>query len=176
MLKKLIFSEVLAIFDNEHPIGEGTNNWARKMLNNANNKFCGEWYSTQLSRREVLNILLVWHRDGELELISEQGMAVWEVVRRWKEIEDEYKKKNSGCYKKIMKFSRDQFSTVFLAVKPIKGCGSTEHEKLKYQDGSLVHLDGLHRLIAWAIAGKFNLFKYYFGKKKLDAFVAGPVV
>jgi hypothetical protein len=47
-----------------------------------------------------------------------------------------------------------------------------EYEMLKHQNGSLVHLDGLHRLIAWATAGKFGRFRYYFGKK-LDVFIAG---
>lgn len=177
VLQKISFPEVLKAFDQEHSVKEGTNDWARKRLEDANKKFGGEWYRIKLSRREALNILLVWHHDTRegLMLISEGGSTVRDVANYWKEIKDDYRKKNKSCYEKIMRFSKDAFSSVFLSVKPITGYGVAEYEKLKYRNGTLVHLDGLHRLIGWAIAGRFKWFRYYFSKKKVGAFVAGPV-
>lgn len=175
-ISKVEFSTVLSIFDQEHLIGDGTNSWARKMLENANNKFGGEWHQVQLSRKEILEILLVGHHDpiGGLVLIPKQGMSVRMVARRWEEIKNIYKVENKDCYAKITKFSKKPFSNIFLSVEPIKGYSVSEYENLEYKKNTLVHLDGLHRLIAWAIAGRFNRFRYFLGGK-LNAFVSGPI-
>lgn len=69
----------------------------------------------------------------------------------------------------------DEFSPVFLSVEPMKGYGIPEYEKLEYRKDTLVHLDGLHRLIAWAIARRLGLLKYFFSRGKVASFIAGPL-
>lgn len=174
-IKKVSFPEVLEIFDSEHSVNEGSNDWARKKLQEANEKFKGIWWKAELSRREILNILLVWHLDGDLELIPPTGLTVLETKRRFKEIRDEYRAKSKNCYEKIIKFGQDPFSPIFLSTEPLRGYGSAEYERLRYRNNHLVHLDGLHSLIAWAVVGRLNRFKYYFSPQKVNAFIAGPV-
>jgi hypothetical protein len=177
IIRKVEISEVLSSFDKEHQASDGTNSWARTMIENANHKFNGEWHLAELSRREVLRVLLVWHCDPEdgLELIPKEGMSVEEVTEHLRKIEDEYRKRNSDCYEKIKKFSKNNFSTLFLSIEPIKGYGVQQYDDLQYRKGSLVHLDGLHRLIAWALAGRLGFLDYLFSKEKINAFIAGPI-
>lgn len=176
IIDKANFLTVLSVFDREHPTSEGTNSWARKMLENANHEFNGEWHQVQLSRKDILGILLVGHHDpmDGLVLIPEQGMSVRMVAKHWKDIKSIYQVKNKDCYAKITKFSEQPFSAIFLSVRPIKGYDVPEYENLEYKNNALVHLDGLHRLVAWAIAGRFNRFRYFLGRK-LNAFIAGPI-
>lgn len=175
ILKKVDFSEVLKDFDKEHPRDRGSNDWAWQRLHDANQKFNGIWHKVRLSRKDVLNILLVWHKDKDLELIPQTGLSVLEAGERFQTIKDEYREQNKDCYDKIMRFSQDVFSLVFLSAEPIKGFGVPEYEYLQYKSKYLVHLDGLHRLIAWEIAGRFGLLKYYLTREKLEAYVAGIV-
>jgi uncharacterized protein DUF6309 len=177
-IRAVAFNEVLSAFDKEHPMAQGSNEWARTRLVEANQKFKGEWRKVSLSRRDLNNILLVWHHDPKegLELIPEHGATLAEVAARWKNIRHTYQSTNTECFKKILAFGESPFSTVFLSAAPLKGFNVPEYEKLQYREGCLVHLDGLHRLIGWAIAVRFNWFRYFFSKDKVEAFVAGSLV
>ncbi len=177
-IERVDFSDVLKRFDREHPINQETNEWARDRLKNANERFGGEWYSVQLSRREVLSgIELVYHHDpgSGLVLIPEEGSTVSEAKDKFLKIRLDYSKKNSDCYEKIVKFGSRMFDYVFLCTAPLKGFGVTEHEKLDHTEENLVHIDGLHRLVAWAVKGRLGWFRYNVFSKKIYAFVAGDV-
>ena len=177
ILKKVNFSEVLQAFDKEHAVNKGTNSWARERLGNANDYFGGEWYYIRLSRKEILSgVELIWHHDPSsgLKLIPETGLTVAKAKDKFLEIRQSYSRDNSDCYTKIIDFGDSAFNPIFLCTKPLKGFGIAEHEKLLHIEGNLVHIDGLHRLVAWAVAGKINWFRYSFSKK-INAFVAGHV-
>lgn len=180
IIQKADLSEVLKSFDQSHVVTDGTNEWAREMLVCADEKFHGQWYKVRLDKKDVLNTLLVYHQDPEVEgvgipLIPRQGATVRQVIARWPKVKNEYKEKNNACFEKIIRFGKAEFSPIFLSTKPLTEYDQQVYEKLEYHDEALVHLDGTHRLIAWTLAGRFNPIKYYFSKKKLEVFVAGPL-
>ena len=172
ILKKTDLAEVLAHFDREHPADEGTNGWARERAEQADKKLRGAWWHAELSGDEALDIQLVGHRHGGIELIPPHGMTVREAAKRFKEIQKDYMAASRECHDRLVRFGHDAFTPVLLSVEPPTGFGVIEYERLRLRNGSLVHLDGLHRLIAWAMAGRFEPERYSGSTPRLQAFIA----
>jgi len=171
-LKEVESLEVLKTFDKYNKISEGnTNHWARELVTTANKKFNGQWHLAELTKEDALKILLPWHNHGEkVNLVPKTGMTVQAAANYFKKNATEYKKENPKCHAKIIMFSEKEITEpLFLSTAPLTGCDKIEHEKLHYTDKSLVHLDGLHRLIAWAINDKFS-------NSKIKVFICGPLL
>lgn len=54
-------------------------------------------------------------------------------------------------------------SHIWLATSPLIN-GPVEHRRLKDYEGRLVVLDGIHRIVAWASAGKGPVLAFIAGK------------
>jgi len=178
VIKRVEFTDVLNVFDQEHPTDDkstetNTNSWARQNLSNANNKFQGKWVYVRLSRKDVLDIMLPWHASegGAIELVpeTEVGLTVDGAAMKVR-LTDNYKSKSPKCWRKIQYFIDKGYSPVFLSV----GIPSNadEYRNMPEPEGRFIHLDGLHRLIAWAVGGSFKPVSYLFSRK-LTAYIAG---
>lgn len=171
-LKRVDTVAVLAALNADDPNDEfNGNSIAKLLINKADEKFAGEWQMVSLSSFEVLNIFLPHHEHkGSMKLIPPEGMRVKDVISHWSEINEQYKNTNSSCHEKIVNLQQKPLSTIYLSAKPLDVF--EDYQKMSNTEGSLVHLDGLHRLVAWAIAGRFNDPGL---EDALTAFVAGSV-
>ena len=104
----------------------------------------GEWHEYVLSPSDVLQIKLPWNKEFQ---IPETGMTVAEALQL-----EEVVKWTAPAYPE---------SHVLLSVRPV--IGAVEYQKMTCFDGRLIHMDGIHRLLAWAKSGK----------PEVKAFVAG---
>ena len=92
-----------------------------------------------LSREDILNIMLPDHRhpaENPNALIPKAGMTVSAAALGVRDITQEI----GLCWENIHSHKDREFSQL--------------HIFLQYQDGGLMNLDGLHRLLAWVIFEK----------------------
>jgi hypothetical protein len=166
------FSKVYYEFFREH-IGSHGFAPANREIKSAN-KELKKWQLVELDLEEICEkILLVNHRhpSSGMELIPAAGMTIPIALENFRNLLTmEYSVNNKDCYDRIVAKSKTEFTTIFLSGKPISTI--PEHQKLLYKPGNLIHLDGLHRLVGWAYAGKFS-DAYTTNAKKLIAFIAG---
>ena len=157
LLGSKFYPDLLKIFDEENKVKDGRyanspdkDSWPRQRIDEANLQF-GEWNEYELSHAELLGVRLHWNRDFG---IPEEGMTVVDAIE--------------------LKFGRDWIaqgkakdlpddSHIWLAISPLIS-GPTEHQRLKGYDGHLVVLDGIHRIVAWASAGKDPVLAFIAGK------------
>lgn len=173
------FDEVQKIFNKEHHTSS-THNWTAERLKNANSVYHGKWSLVELSSREVRSkISLMYHHhrgDNEygvgIELIPQHGATVTQATKNLLNSIGEYKKENKGCLETIKHHKNSSFDPIFLCREPLKGFEITEHEQMKAPLDNLIHIDGLHRLIAWSIDGRFN-FPKKLSRKHVTAYLAG---
>jgi hypothetical protein len=172
-IKRVAFEEVLACFDAEHEVKpDNTNEHARNMLQAAQEKFDGDWAYVSLDREDVLNIFLPHHisEGGAIPLIPPTGLTVAAAVEEIKKISTtDYQSANPVCWQKIAHWRKDSSSPVFLCTAPVS---HSDYQDLTDYEGHLIHLDGLHRLIAWGLYGKLEPDEYE-KREKVIAYVAG---
>lgn len=172
-MKRVSFEEVMAVFHKEHDKDRGSNEWALGVLSDANQQFGGNWIFKKLKRKEALSIVLPWHGHWEgqnnIILIPKEGMTLGTAIKRYNSIKN-YKSENPKCWDTIeYLMNKKDSSSVFLSTAPIKGY--KVFEDLKECEGHLIHMDGLHRLIAWGVSGRLGFWRYFFGKK-IKAYIA----
>jgi hypothetical protein len=172
-IKRVAFEEVLACFDKEHEVKpDNTNGHARSMLQAAHEKFDGSWAFISLDREEILSIFLPHHisEGGAIPLIPPTGLTVVDAVEKIRKISiRDYQSANAVCWRKIAHWKENYPSPVFLCIAPVS---HSDYQYLVNYQGHLIHLDGLHRLIAWGLSGKFEPGEYE-KREKVTAYVAG---
>jgi len=167
MIRAVTSDQVLSAFDRDHPTKpDGSNEYARGLLIKADQQFGGTWTQVSLSQKDICGIILPPHRHGT-ELIPISGMTVSAAVEKVKRAKD-YQSANPCCWKVIAHWMELYPSPVFLSIAPVTNC--TDHQYLTGYQGHLIHLDGLHRLIAWGLSGKLDPATY---KNGVGAYVAG---
>ncbi len=166
--------EVLRAFDQDHIIKSGNSNqYARELLEMADRQFGGVWAQMFLCREDVLKIILPPHNHraggGQVELIPISGLTVSAATEKISGMPN-YQATNTCCWRSITYWMDRYPSPVFLSAAPVRDCSDYQH--LTNHDGHLIHLDGLHRLIAWGLSGKLGL-GHYETAQKVKAYVAG---
>jgi hypothetical protein len=136
-------------FKDENVCKEG-DTWARGRFEEANAHFSGEWYEYRLSRAEILNIKLPWHRHTYQT--PKEGSTVAEAVQipsvqKW-------------IAEKAPNYPE---SHVLLSAGPFKS-DAEEYSLMKNHEGRLIMLDGQHRLVTWAKAEKQSFLAFIAGK------------
>nr|WP_017578605.1 DUF6309 family protein [Nocardiopsis valliformis] len=139
--------------------------YAEKMMLLAVEQYGEPWHRVRLSRKEVLSVVLPWHRGerGELELVPPTGATVQETLTKLSDWGDEYPTANPLCWEKLHRNSTADISPLILSA------GALDHPhyaEMRERD-SLTHLDGLHRMLAWGLWGRLPRFR------RLDAYVVG---
>jgi hypothetical protein len=154
------FDRVRAVFLQENPDPKfGSTDYALRLLESANRQF-GEWFSVVLSREDSLNVMLPHHVHKGLNLIPESGLLVSEVLTKV-----ELAPPSHECPQWIEKLSQGPSSTIFLSAAPLShGDNSDYRELVRRSYKGLTHLDGLHRLIAYAKSGRPEIAAYVAGK------------
>ncbi len=106
-------------------------------LNEANARCQGKWRLVSLSNTDVSSVILPYHRHEGFEVIPPLGLSVSAAVERLKQLPKEQMR---DCWKRISELGQRDFSQMHIA--------------LGREDGSLKHVDGVHRLLAYGLFGK----------------------
>lgn len=171
LIAEVEFREVVARFRRDHRLEaayeSNTNQLAHHYLHLAD-EMLATWTRVRLNAAELRTVILPWHESegGEIALVPKTGLTVGRAADRLAEIGDRYPRESPVCWGKIERLARGQRTPVFLSTRAIPG---VDYEGLRVKEG-LVHLDGLHRMIAWSLAAATG------GALEVDAYVAGPRV
>jgi hypothetical protein len=141
ILKKDIeLSEALSCFERENQ-GSASFGYAVELLTRKSNESGGRWTLVLLSREEILNIKLPRHLHRRV--LIPRPMLVSTVAERVRKLTRE-----AGiCWENIYSHKNRDFSQV--------------HIFLQYHKGGFMNLDGLHRLLAWAVFEKTEEISAY---------------
>jgi Family of unknown function (DUF6309) len=139
ILKKNVeLDEVLSCYDRENQ-GAASFVWARNYLSQKSRERGGKWVLAVLDKAEIRDVMLPDHRhprENPNLLIPKPGMTVSAGAARVKDVTQE----TGPCWDNIHSHKERDFSQV--------------HIFLRYQNGGFMNLDGLHRLLAWAVFEK----------------------
>jgi uncharacterized protein DUF6309 len=134
----------------------GSTTYALGLLDAANEQF-REWHEVVLSSGEVLTIMLPWHRHKEFELVPTSGLIVRDALYRLA-----LAPQGHDCPRRVEALSVEPPSAVYLSVAPLNRY-MDYRELVRRNYRGLTHLDGLHRLIAWARSGHESIMAYVAG-------------
>jgi len=149
---------VESVFRNTHrPNTDAADGWALSRLEEAGDAFAG-WARVSLSREDVMGTVLVYHCRGDGDpVVPREGATVREVVDGLDgEGMSELAAEHPRCHDRIERLMREPFSPVFLADGPLEETSAEQYGWLECGEDCLVHLDGLHRLLAWTLDGRFD--------------------
>ncbi|MFE7528970.1 DUF6309 family protein [Kitasatospora sp. NPDC057542] len=162
------YPEVHAAYLRDHPVERAheanSNVYGEESLERAG-RIPGGWRRIRLSRADVLGVVLPWHlsEGGELELVPRSGLTVAEAAERVRAGGAAWTAANPVCAAKLRLLRWAPFTPVYLSTAPI---GHPDYGDLKVRSG-LIHLDGLHRMLAWELAGRLP------ERALLDGYLAG---
>lgn len=169
-IDKIEFEEVLEAFCLEHSTerahDENTNPEAERALNLANAQM-GEWRKALVRREDILNVILPWHIScgGKTELVPKSGMTVGQAAAKIAGMGEAFARENPVCYQKLQRMGKQPLTPLFLSTRAIE---KDDYRDLERKEG-LVHIDGLHRMIAWELNGRLS------GQVEVEAYVAKPI-
>ncbi|MFI6344112.1 DUF6309 family protein [Streptomyces sp. NPDC050560] len=147
--------EVLTTFRRDHPPRRrhtaNSNQSAVEALELAGRAF-GGWTEVRISRAEVLGVMLPWHTSegGGFEVVPRTGRTVAEAVGFLRGRAGEMTRANPVCAAKLDLFRDAPIGPVYLSTRPLP---HSDYAGLPEGEG-LVHLDGLHRMLAWELAAR----------------------
>lgn len=160
------FDEVMRRFVREHPFvasdEANTNDEAEGHVRNAHDELGGSWHRVLLEGPEVRGVILPWHlgEGGEVELVPPTGLSVAAAADRAAMLGPAYERSNPLCAFKLARQRSAVRLPLFLSTRPVSG---PDYASLTVRSG-LIHLDGLHRMLAWAQTGQLvsgNWFEAY---------------
>lgn len=142
--------------------------WTAAFLDQADRQFGGTWREVTLTGDEAAAIVLPAHAGepchGDRLSLSGPGQTVAEAAQGIRQLGDAYASANATCWARIDRATRAPFSTLVLTAAPLD---LDEYRGVEAAAGRLYHLDGLHRLIGWAIAGRLGR------EARITALIAG---
>jgi len=156
VLESVTFTSVLRHFAEEHPFDESdeanSNDEALTHLHDADLVLGGRWHLVELERIELLSVVLPWHlgENGGQELIPKAGLTLAAAAARLVELGPSYAGTNPLCARKLDRQTAGPPTPVFLSTCAVPGA---DYEGLAVREG-LIHLDGLHRMLAWERHGR----------------------
>lgn len=169
VLEAVTFEAVMSHFGREHLYDEedesNSNDEAETHIRNAQLTLRGLWHRVLLEGTEVLDVVLPWHlgEDGEVELIPKTGLTVAAAASRLAAAGASYARTNPLCALKLARQTHARPRPLFLSTRAVPG---RDYEALTVRAG-LIHLDGLHRMLAWELAGRLVPGRW------IEAYVAG---
>jgi len=105
-------------------------------LRNANARCHIKWSLALISKEDIANVVLPWHKHG-FEVIPQSGLSVSTAVQRLKQLPKDQMPK---CWIRITSHENRDYSQTHV-------CLALEH-------GVLKHVDGVHRLLAYVLFEK----------------------
>ncbi|WP_326675454.1 DUF6309 family protein [Streptomyces sp. NBC_01237] len=155
VLEAVTFDALMRRFGREHPYDPddeaNSNDEARTHIHNAQLTLGGRWHEVMLEGTEVLDVVLPWHlgENGGVELIPRTGLTVAAAASRLTALGTSYADTNPLCRRKLARQIHARPRPLFLSTSAVPG---QDYEALTVREG-LIHLDGLHRMLAWQQAG-----------------------
>ena len=128
-------ADILSCYKLENQ-GSESFQYALDLLAQKSHESGDRWTLVLLAKEDVLAIILPHHRHPKnpaVVVIPPQGMAVAAAAERVRYVTQEA----GPCWENIRSHKDRDFSKV--------------HIFLQYQNGGFMNLDGLHRLLAWAL-------------------------
>lgn len=112
----------------------------------------GEWVRVTLDRQDVLGVMLPWHtgEGGDFELVPPAGLTVADAVERLRAEDERYRLANPVCADRLAWLVDAPASPLFLCTRAVE---TVDYAGLAVREG-VIHLDGLHRMIAWESSGR----------------------
>ncbi|MCX4967602.1 DUF6309 family protein [Streptomyces sp. NBC_00654] len=156
VLEAVTFDALMRRFGQEHPYDRNdeanSNDEAETHIRNAQSALGGRWHEVLLEGTEVLDVVLPWHlgEDGDVELIPRTGLTVAAAASRLAALGPSYARTNPLCGLKLARQIHAPPRALFLSTGAVPGA---DYEELTVREG-LIHLDGLHRMLAWQRAGQ----------------------
>lgn len=132
--------------------------WTKQMLQRAHEQCNGRWYEIGISLGAALRVILPKHAgepchgdtrellpEGGLDLATAAaGIAAWDEAARAESRE---------CWDRIRSAGTCPLSSVVLSTAPL--ADHPDYAMLP-PGPALFHLDGLHRLLGWALSGRLH--------------------
>jgi hypothetical protein len=151
-------ADVIRTLGNGRSLTSGSAPWTLRFLDKADQQFGGEWHSRTLTGREALEILLPPHagepcKGDRLTLVDPAGATVRDAARRLAQFRENYQAANPSCWSRIEEAALAPFSGIILTPAPLD---HDDYRGLEPEPGRLYHLDGFHRLVGWAWAGRLS--------------------
>jgi hypothetical protein len=164
--------EVVAALGRERSLAGGSAPWTLRFIELADRQFGGRWRRVTLSGTDAEAIVLPPHagepcKGDRLPLVEAGGATVAEAARRLIRIRAEFEFLNQSCWGRIAEASAQPFSTLILTTRPLD---AEDYATVAPIPGRLFHLDGFHRLVGWAWAGRLT------AQAEIAALVAGDSV
>ena len=126
----------------------------------ADTQFRGRWRDVELDSAELAGIWLPPHAgepcqgDHHAVLVPPGGASVWDTVRRLRASLGDYAGGNPCCWSRVTAAMDEAFSPIVVTTQPL--CAEEYRSVGIHPDRCLYHLDGLHRLIGWSLAGRLT--------------------
>lgn len=130
--------------------------WTVRLLDAADRRAAGHWRVVTIDAARALSVWLPSHagepcQGDRLTLVTEPGATVADAAAAFARIEAAYAKDNRSCWSRITRAAGEPFSPIALCNEPADPAGAA---KTRPPEGTLFHLDGFHRLVGWAWAGR----------------------
>lgn len=132
--------------------------WTRKLLAQADEQFWGAWREITMPASAALDILLPPHsgepcKGDQLTLVGARGATVRDAGIALTKLGDAYARNNPSCSERIG-FAKDApFTHLVLCTTPLKW---EEYATVTPVSGAYYCVDGFHRLVSWAAAGRLT--------------------
>jgi hypothetical protein len=143
--------------------------WTRKLLGRADEQFDGAWRELTIAGASALEILLPPHsgepcKGDQLTLVGDEGATVRDAGASLVALGEAYARNNPSCAERIRFAADAPFTHVVLCTAPLDW---EEYSKVAPRPSAYYCIDGFHRLVAWAAAGRLTT------KMNLDIWLAG---
>jgi hypothetical protein len=168
ILAPVTFAQVRLAFRRDHPAERvhpgNTNREGEENLWRAE-QLLGCWHAVLLCRADVLGVALPWHTSegGGYELVPHSGLTVEQAAARMRARPAAIGAANPVCTAKLALLADSPLTPVYLSTRAVP---HPDYAGVRARD-ALVHVDGLHRMLAWELAGRLP------AGEELEAFVAG---
>jgi hypothetical protein len=164
--------DVVAAIGAERSLTEGSAPWTLGFLDVADRQFGGHWRQMTIDGPDALAVVLPPHagepcRGDRLALVGPGGATVERTSRRLAEVRESYMALNPTCWSRIASAAAAPFSTLVLTTSPLD---ADDYRSISPEAGRVFHLDGFHRLVGWAWAGRL------IPGIRIRAWVTGPPV
>ena len=164
--------DVIAALGAERSLAEGSAPWTLRFIDLADRQFEGQWQRVTISGPDALAVVLPPHagepcRGDRMPLVGLAGATVADTARRLARMRDDYATANQSCWSRIAEAAAAPFTTLVLTTAPLN---ADDYQAIVPAPGQLFHLDGFHRLVGWAWAGRLT------DGVRIPALVAGPPV
>lgn len=137
---------------------DGSWPWTERLLARADRQFGGNWSFVNLPGPALAQVMLPPHagepcRGDRRGLVPPGGLTVGAAAAALALARSDYASDNPECWSRIADAAATPFSTIVLSTEPLD---ADDYRSVDVVPGTFYHLDGFHRLVGWAWAGRLT--------------------